>query len=248
MLMKKLFFGLALLFSTGCCLMSCSQDEIMNAESPVTRDYQTDSEILSKFVDFNSLTGEYYLNENKKSTAISYLTDKDWLDLQQVNPVNYEKYVKGLNELNQQLAEYEKDPNITQIVYSTYGKIYVKDLKKDSSIRISKVEKNVPLSRATYQTLTFMQGSTSYASFTAGAKINTAVRIFSTSYYLCELKCNTKGAQCVNNHSSGLVLSGTGSTNTVYTWESGSASTYWDFTGTGRTLAFGSTAQVDFTN
>lgn len=112
MLMKKLFFGLALLFSTGCCLMSCSQDEIMNAESPVTRDYQTDSEILSKFVDFNSLTGEYYLNENKKSTAISYLTDKDWLDLQQVNPVNYEKYVKGLNELNQQLAEYEKDPNI----------------------------------------------------------------------------------------------------------------------------------------
>ena len=65
---------------------------------------------------------------------------------------------------------------------------------------------------------------------------------------MCELKCNTKGAQCVNNHSSGLVLSGTGSTNTVYTWESGSSSTYWDFTGTGKTLSFGSMAQVDFTN
>lgn len=66
--------------------------------------------------------------------------------------------------------------------------------------------------------------------------------------YLCELKCNTKGAQCINNHSTGIVLSGTNYENTTYTWESGSASTLWDFTGKGRTLPFGAYAQVEFTD
>lgn len=246
--MKKIFLSLAVLAFGGFLFSSCQDDDVVSEKS-VVRDYQTDAQILSKFVDLNRSTGEYFINENKRTTAMSYLTDKDWLELQNVSPVNYEKYEKGLKDLNVKLAEYAKDPNISKIVYSTYdGDTYVKDLDNDNSIKIEKIEGNVPLSRATYQTLSFQQGSTSYASFNAGSTIHTNVRITTTSYYLCELKCNTKGAQCVNNHSSGLVLSGTGSTNTVYTWESGSSSTYWDFTGTGKTLSFGSMAQVDFTN
>ena len=44
------------------------------------------------------------------------------------------------------------------------------------------------------------------------------------------------------------MLSGTNYENTTYTWESGSASTLWDFTGKGRTLPFGAYAQVEFTD
>lgn len=112
------------------------------------------------------------------------------------------------------------------------------------------MENNIPLSRARYQTLSFMQGSSpTFSSFQAGSRINSAVRINCNGHYLCELKCNTKGAQCVNNHSTVLVLSGINSENAVYSWESGSsASTLWDFTGIGKMLPFGAYAQVEFTD
>lgn len=94
-----------------------------------------------------------------------------------------------------------------------------------------------------------MQGtSPTYASFKAGSKINSEVRINCNGPYLCELKCNTKGALCTNNHATGIVLSGTNYENNVYNWTSGSASTLWDFTGKGRTLPFGAYAQVEFTD
>lgn len=246
--MKKLFLSLVVLAFGGFLFSSCQDDDVI-AEKSAVRDYQTDAQILSKFVDLNRSTGEYFINENKRTTAMSYLTDKDWLELQNVSPVNYEKYEKGLKDLNVKLAEYAKDPNISKIVYSMYdGETYVRDLNNDCPIEVEKVEGNVPLTRATYQTMSFQQGATSYASFNAGSTIHTSIRIITTSYYLCELKCNTKGAECTNNHSSGIVLSGTGGMNSVYDWKSNSASTFWDFTGIGRTLSFGSMAQVDFTD
>ena len=236
--------------AVGCFAFSSSQDDDVVSEVPVTRDYQTDSEILSKFVDVNKASGEYYINERKKVTMMSYLTDKDWLELQKVNPVNYRRYEKELAELNWVLTNYAKDPEISKIVYSTYGnEPYIRDLNNDCSIRVEKAENNIPFSRATYQTLTFMKGgSPAYASFNAGSTIHSNVRINCNGYYLCELKCNTQGAQCVNNHATGIVLSGTNYENNVYTWTSGSASTLWDFTGIGRTLPFGAYAQVDFTD
>lgn len=233
---------------SGICT-SCQDDEIVS-EAPVTRDYETDCKVLSKFVDVNKASGEYYINEKKRVTMMSYLTDQDWLELQKVNPVNYKRYEKELTELNRELANYADNPEISKIVYSTYGnEPYIKELNNDCSIQIEKAESNVLSSRARYQTLTFMQGtSPTYASFKAGSKINSEVRINCNGPYLCELKCNTKGALCTNNHATGIVLSGTNYENNVYNWTSGSASTLWDFTGKGRTLPFGAYAQVEFTD
>lgn len=246
--MKHIFLTLTVLLSAGVGVTSCSDDEVINVESPVTRDYQTDSQILSKFVDFNSSTGVYFINENKRPNAVSYLNDQDWLELSKVNPVNYDRYEKGLQELNRQLAEYEKDPNISKIIYSTYdGKTYIKDLNNDCSIQI---EKSSIISRdvkANYTQMSISGGTQSYASFNAGSTIYTDIQILAFGYYLCELKCNTKGAHCTNNNLSSLVLSGTGPTGTVsYTWTSGFSSTFWDFTGIGKTLQFGLMAQISF--
>lgn len=74
--MKHIFLTLTVLLSAAVGVASCSDDEVMNVDSPVTRNYQTDSQILSKFVDFNSSTGEYFINENKKPNAVSYLMIK----------------------------------------------------------------------------------------------------------------------------------------------------------------------------
>lgn len=247
--MKHIFFTLAVILSAGAGVISCSDDDIMNVNSPVTRDYQTDSQILSKFVDFNSSTGEYFINENKRPNAVSYLNDKDWLELQKVNPINYDRYEKELGKLNRQLTEYEKDPNISMIVYSTYdGKTYVKDLN-NCSIQIKKSSITSRGAKTNYTQMSISGRTQSYASFNAGSTIHTDIQILAFGYYLCELKCNTNGAHCTNNNSSGLVLSGTGPTGTVsYTWTSGSSSTFWDFIGICKTSQSGQIVQVYFKN
>lgn len=246
--MKHIFLTLTVLLSAGVGVTSCSDDEVMNVESPLTRDYQTDSQILSKFVDFNSSTGEYFINENKRLNAVSYLNDKDWLELQKVSHINYDRYEKELGKLNRQLTEYEKDPNISKIVYSTYGgKTYIKDLNNDCSILIEKSSIISRSAKANYTQMSISCGTQSYASFNASSTIHTDIQILAFGYYLCELKCNTKGAHCTNNNSSGLVLSGTGPTGTVsYTWTSGSSSTFWDFTGICKTSQSGQIVQVYF--
>ena len=56
-------------------LTSCSNNDEV-AEITVTRDYQTDSKVLAKFVDINKTVGEYYLNVHKTSFK-DLLSDKD---------------------------------------------------------------------------------------------------------------------------------------------------------------------------
>lgn len=246
--MKNLFFNLIILLSASVCVTSCSNDEVINVKSPVMRDYQTDSQILSKFVDFNSSTGEYFINESKRPNAVSYLNDKDWLELQKVNPINYERYEKELKELNKQLTEYVNNPNISKIIYTTYGgKTYVKDLNNNSSIQIEKSSISSRNTNPNYSQMNISGGAHSYASFNAGSTIHTNIQILGLGYYLYELKCNTKGAYYNNNHPSSIVLSGTGPTGTAsYTWTSGSTSTFWDFIGIDKTSQFGQIARIDF--
>lgn len=47
-------------------------------------------EVLSRFVDVNEATNEYYINENKKTRALSYVTGSDWQDLEKVSPLSIE--------------------------------------------------------------------------------------------------------------------------------------------------------------
>ena len=119
--MKKLFLSLAVLAFGIFSFTSCQDDDVVNSESPVMRDYQIDVQILSKFVDVNKSVGEYFLNENKKNSLMAYVSDADWQELLKVNPVNRDRFENELNALNSQLAVAAQDPDVSQIVYSTYG-------------------------------------------------------------------------------------------------------------------------------
>lgn len=86
--MKKvmfLLFGLLTVFG----ISSCTDNEITE---PVVSDSVSDMEVLSRFVDVNEATNEYYINENKKTRALSYVTGSDWQDLEKVSPLSIEKY------------------------------------------------------------------------------------------------------------------------------------------------------------
>ena len=104
-------------FLVGCIIVSsCSDDEVIT-QQPIVRDTQTDMQVLSRYIDINESTNEYYINENKKTRALSYVTGADWKELEKVSSINLEKCKRNLRDLNTQVAMAIGDPNITYIVF-----------------------------------------------------------------------------------------------------------------------------------
>lgn len=125
--MKKILY--MAFFLVGCIIVSsCSDDEVIT-QQPIVRDTQTDMQVLSRYIDINESTNEYYINENKKTRALSYVTGADWKELEKVSSINLEKCKRNLRDLNTQVAMAIGDPNITYIVFSVEGKTLVKKIR-----------------------------------------------------------------------------------------------------------------------
>lgn len=126
-IMKKILH-LACFLLVCVFISSCSNDE-MSTQLPVVRDSQTDMQVLSRFIDINESTNEYYINENRKTRALSYITGADWEELRKVSPLNVEQCQRNLQVLNNQVAMSIKNPNIAYIVFTVNGKTLVKKLR-----------------------------------------------------------------------------------------------------------------------
>ena len=106
---------------------------------PAMRDYQTDAEVLSKFVDVNKSLGEYYINVNKKNSPLAYIYDSDYQELQKVSPANRTRFEDELKALNSKLAVAAKREDVSQIVYSTYGgETWIRTINHDAAVTIEK--------------------------------------------------------------------------------------------------------------
>lgn len=70
---KVMFMFISLLTVLGVC--SCNDNEVIE---PVVSDSVSDMEVLSRFVDVNEITNEYYFNENKKTRALSAVLSSFW--------------------------------------------------------------------------------------------------------------------------------------------------------------------------
>ena len=104
-------------------IYSCTDNDVME---PAVSNTESDMAILARFVDVNEITNEYYINENKKTRALSYVTGADWLDLEKVSPLSIEKYKTNLRALNAQVASAISDPGTAYIVFSVNGKLWLK--------------------------------------------------------------------------------------------------------------------------
>lgn len=156
--MKK--FCLVFMAILACFVVSsCTQDDNEISENTV-RDTQTDMEILSRFVDIDENTNEYYINENKKTRALSYITDQDYQEIQKVSPVNYEKFSEQLRLLNEKVASAINNPNTAYIVFSVNDKTIVKKIR-ETNFEFSKTSEtgNIVQTRALPYSLGVYGGS-----------------------------------------------------------------------------------------
>ena len=153
---KVMFMFISLLTVLGVC--SCNDNEVIE---PVVSDSVSDMEVLSRFVDVNEITNEYYFNENKKTRALSYVTGSDWQDLEKVSPLSIEKYKNNLQVLNAQVASAISNPNTAYVVFSVNGKTLVKKVKEDANFDFSVFRDVVTETRAVLPSLSINGGSQS---------------------------------------------------------------------------------------
>lgn len=94
--MKQIYSLLVVLITLF--LQSCQNN--LTLPVPASRNYQQDIAVLNDFVDINKTTHEYYVNPNKKSTALSYLTNTDAEEFNAVNPVNLNSFKQSISQIN----------------------------------------------------------------------------------------------------------------------------------------------------
>lgn len=103
---------------------------------------------------------------------MAYVTNKDWEELQLVNPVNRARYESDLKILNSQLETAAKRSDVAQIVYSIYGETWVRNLNDNASFKIEKTnELSTRVSRSNYGRLNLLYNTEQRQSFYAGRQI-----------------------------------------------------------------------------
>lgn len=246
-------------FLVGCIIVSsCSDDEVIT-QQPVVRDTQTDMQVLSRFIDINESTNEYYINENKKTRALSYVTGADWKELEKVSPINLDKCKRTLRDLNTQVAMAIENPNVTYIVFSVDGKTLVKKLRDANFDFVSSYASSAPTRTLPYSLeVTSGNGVRTEkfkdASRTIRMDVNLELNVQPNYYFFEVLRTNSKTA----SSNSALTLEsvafcGTGLLwNTSFFWtayvnEQGSDGLFsWEFKSKGSTPSYGHIAQCTF--
>lgn len=261
MISMKRILNLTFLLMACFVISSCSDDG-METQTPMVRDSQTDMQVLSRFVDINESTNEYYINKQMKTRASSYITNAEQQELQNVSPVNYEKYMATLAELNNNVAKSIADPKVAYIVLSANGKTVVKKVKDNVNFGFELLQNNLSTSstRALPSILTVEGGrqTTTGQFYDASRTIRMDVRIDPfvewNYYYFDVLSPDAKPNPDDNNSTpESVAFSGTGPLwNTNFTWTAyrdaqGTDGKFrWEFKGRGNTPSSGIIASCSF--
>lgn len=225
---KILLFTLSLI---SFAIVSCSHSEI-NESDLDAHPYEIDAQVLNKFVDINKEEGEYFINESLRHSALSYITNEDWNELQAVTPGNRLRFEQELSALNAELAFDAQREDVSHIVYNTYTQTWIRKIDKESPIEIKQAEDftQTLLSRANYASFSFWAPAQMQTiNFTAGKHIisDVYVEMYRVLNYRAELTCTAPYYHSV-------IISGTGVRyHTSYDWNAPTleSSVKWTFKG-----------------
>lgn len=101
---------------------------------PTVRDYQTDARIMAQFVEVNISTGLYYINPDKKLSAVDHVFSYSQEELMEVSPANRRIFLDEMDEANKLLTVMRQSAGIDGIFYSTYTSGHVESGKGSSGI------------------------------------------------------------------------------------------------------------------
>lgn len=136
--MKRVYFYIIALMALF--MQGCQYD--LNLSSPASRSYEQDAEVLNRFVDINKTTHEYYINPNKRTTALSYITNADAEELAAVNSLNLDMFQQSINRVSKMSGQLAANHEVDYVVMITGHEIYVSRTKSNSPIILERMDEN----------------------------------------------------------------------------------------------------------
>lgn len=192
--MKQFYYLLVILFAL--IFQSCQNN--LNLPTPATRNYQQDAAILNDFVDINKTTHEYYINPNKKSSALSYLTNTDADELNAVNSLNLSTFKQSLSAVNSLSGQLASSHWIDYIVMITQDEIHISQINSHSIINLKRnVSEKYDASRSIITTCNVTDYKEQYNFYSVNS-IETSIELYPQAYknagwtflVTCEVKHN----------------------------------------------------------
>lgn len=117
-------------------LCGCSDNFVIDTPAEAGNSYESDVHVLNKFVDISEPGQKYYINPNKKSTVLSYITNSDLEELNAVNSLSASRYEKSLFRLNEKISQAISSHTVDYVVMCTSSQIFVDRINDDSPIEL----------------------------------------------------------------------------------------------------------------
>ena len=240
--MKKIL-SLMCAFIACFSFWSCSNDQ-MDPDIVSHHDYDSDAEVLIKFVDVNTSTGEYYINDTKVITPTDYIVNEDLSKLKEVNPLNRSRFERELELLNIEIQEAAQSDSVSQIVYNLYGgKSWVRTIDTEYPMLIKSSDiKAQPMSRSQISYMELVPRLPQNVTFNGPSTIQSVVDINMFGYKSYSFRITTTDGNKTpsgdypaggGSNSKAIVMTGmTSMEQYTFTWNKASSGSQWKFTGT----------------
>lgn len=133
--MKKRLFVLTAVLS-ACTLQSCQDD--FDIPMPAARSYREDVEILNEFTDINRYTHRFYINPDRRSSILSYLTNADTRELNSVNSLNLDNFRQSIERINRLSEGFASSHGADYIVMITKNEICINPTNTSSPVLLNR--------------------------------------------------------------------------------------------------------------
>ena len=172
-----LLMALVALSIQGC------QDDFDVPSEQASRSYEQDAELLNRFVDINKTTHEYYINPNKRTTALSYITNADAEELAVVNSLNLDVFQQSIDRIGKLSGQFASNHGVDYVVMMTGNEVYVSRTKSDSPIVLERMNEN-EATRSYYPRTASLKVTDSEKEYTVygSGDIETSIELFPQAY------------------------------------------------------------------
>lgn len=178
-------------------MQSCQND--LNLPVPASRNYEQDAEVLNRFVEINKTTHGFYINPNKRTTALSYITNADAEELAAVNSLNLDMFKQSVGRISGLAESFAANQGVDYVVMMTGDEVYVSRIKNDSPITLEKVNDTETTRNNHSGTVSLKLAAKGEKHTVYGSgEVETAVELAPQAYknagwaflVSCEMKCN----------------------------------------------------------
>ena len=178
----KIFYVSSVLIALT--LVSCQEDNSFFNEPTPIRAYDTDARIMSQFVEVDKTTGTYVLNPNKKITASDYVINKSWEELMEVSQNNKDRFLREMEDVNNQLSVVKRSGLTSAFIYSTQTTDVVIDGNEDDSFTVSRLSEE-PYNRNRLASLTLTEGEKKSTNFFYQSDLVMTISAGNSSAFYC---------------------------------------------------------------